>query len=180
MDVGSPGPEDVGLIIKQARELGYKGTFAMADAPNISEYADIAGWPAVEGFLGSPEYAKLTTPKGIEWQKAYKAKTDGDTATSPTFDYDSILLLAAAMQKAGTADPAAVRDALPTVTVEGAKGPVKFGGEAQLGIPHLMEMPINVVEVKNGKVVDVFNGWPNGAEPQSRGRVIASSVRVSV
>ncbi len=29
-----------------------------------------------------------------------------------------------------------------------------------------MEMPINVVEVKNGKVVDVFNGWPNGAEPQ--------------
>jgi branched-chain amino acid transport system substrate-binding protein len=160
MDVGSPGPEDVGLIIKQARELGYKGTFAMADAPNISEYADIAGWPAVEGFLGSPEYAKLTTEKGIAWQKAYKAKTDGDTATSPTFDYDSVMLLAAAMQKAGTADPAAVRDALPTVTVEGAKGQVKFGGADQLGIPHLMEMPINVVEVKNGKVVDVFNGWP--------------------
>jgi len=70
------------------------------------------------------------------------------------------------MQKAGTADPDAVRDALPTVTVEGAKGQVKFGGAAQLGIPHLMEMPINVVEVKNGKVVDVFNGWPAGAEPQ--------------
>jgi len=54
IDVGSPGPEDVGLIIKQSRELGYKGTFAMADAPNIAEYADIAGWDAVEGFLGSP------------------------------------------------------------------------------------------------------------------------------
>jgi branched-chain amino acid transport system substrate-binding protein len=160
IDVGSPGPEDVGLIIKQARELGYKGTFAMADAPNIAEYADIAGWDAVEGFLGSPEYSKLTTEKGIAWQKAYKAKTKGDTATSPTFDYDSILLLAAAMQKAGTADPEIVRDALTTVEVEGAKGPVKFGGADVLGIPHLMEMPINVVEVKNGEVVDVFNGWP--------------------
>jgi branched-chain amino acid transport system substrate-binding protein len=160
IDVGSPGPEDVGLIIKQARELGYKGTFAMADAPNIAEYADIAGWPAVEGFLGSPEYSKLTTPKGIAWQKAYKAKTQGDTATSPTFDYDSILLLAAAIEKAGTVDAAKVRDTLPTVTVEGAKGPVKFGGAEVLGIPHLMEMPINVVEVQNGKVVDVYNAWP--------------------
>jgi branched-chain amino acid transport system substrate-binding protein len=160
IDVGSPGPEDVGLIIKQARELGYKGTFAMADAPNISEYADIAGWPAVEGFLGSPEYSKLTTPMGMAWQKAYKAKTQGDTATSPTFDYDSILLLAAAIEKAGTVDPAVIKDTLPTVQVEGAKGPVKFGGTEVLGIPHLMEMPINVVQVKNGKVVDVYNGWP--------------------
>jgi len=46
------------------------------------------------------------------------------------------------------------------VTVEGAKGEVKFGGADVLGIPHLMEMPINVVEVKNGEVVDVYNGWP--------------------
>jgi branched-chain amino acid transport system substrate-binding protein len=160
IDVGSPGPEDVGLIIKQARELGYKGTFAMADAPNIAEYADIAGWDAVEGFLGSPEYSELTTEKGKAWQAAYKAKTDGDTATSPTFDYDSILLLAAAMTKAGSVDPEVVKDVLPTVQVEGAKGPVKFGGADVLGIPHLMEMPINVVEVQNGKVVDVYNGWP--------------------
>jgi len=160
IDVGSPGPEDVGVIIKQARELGYKGTFAMADAPNIAEYADIAGWDAVEGFLGSPEYSQLTTEKGMAWQKAYKDKTQGDTATSPTFDYDSILLLAAAIEKAGTIDPDVVRDTLPTVNVEGAKGPVKFGGADVLGIPHLMEMPINVVEVKNGEVVDVYNGWP--------------------
>jgi len=160
IDVGSPGPEDVGLIIKQARELGYKGTFAMADAPNIAEYADIAGWDAVEGFLGSPEYSQLTTEKGKAWQQAYKEKTKGDTATSPTFDYDAILLLAAAIEKAGTVDPEVVREVLPTVTVEGAKGEVKFGGADVLGIPHLMEMPINVVEVKNGEVVDVYNGWP--------------------
>jgi branched-chain amino acid transport system substrate-binding protein len=160
IDIGSPGPEDAGLIIKQARELGYKGTFAMADAPNIEEYAQIAGWKAVEGFLGSPEYAKLTTAKGIAWQQAYKAKTSGDTATSPTFDYDSILLLAAAITKAGTADPDAVNKTLPTIQVEGAKGPVRFGGADVLGIPHLMEIPINVVTVKDGKVVDVYNGWP--------------------
>jgi branched-chain amino acid transport system substrate-binding protein len=159
IDVGSPGPEDVGLIIKQARELGYKGTFAMADAPNISEYADIAGWDAVEGFLGAPEYSALTTERGKAWQKAYKAKTNGDTATSPTYDYDSILLLAAAIEKAGSVDPEVVRDVLPTVTVVGAKGEVKFGGEDVLGIPRLMEMPINVVQVKDGKVVDVYNGW---------------------
>jgi branched-chain amino acid transport system substrate-binding protein len=158
--VDSTGPEATGLLIKQARELGYKGTFAMADAPNIEEYAQIAGWKAVEGFLGAPEYAKLTTAKGIAWQKAYKAKTNGDTATSPTFDYDSILLLAAAITKAGTADPDKVNQVLPTVQVEGAKGPVQFGGTQVLGIPHLMELPINVVTVKGGKEVNVYKAWP--------------------
>ena len=165
IDVGSPGPEDVGLIIKQARELGYKGTFAMADAPNITEYADIAGWPAVEGFLGSPEYAKLTTAQGHDWQKAFKAKTKGDTATSPTFDYDSILLLAAAMQKAGTARPGGREGHPADREGRGRQGPgqVRRRDVARHPAPH--GVPINVVEVKNGKVVNVYNGGPTG-EPQ--------------
>jgi branched-chain amino acid transport system substrate-binding protein len=161
IDVGSPSPEAVGLIMKQAKELGYTGIFAMANAPSIAQYAEIAGWPALEGFLGSPENAELQTPLGKQWQKAFMAKTKGDTATWPTFDYDTILLLKAAIEKAGTVDPDAVNKVLPTVTVEGVKGPVQFGGAAVLGIPHLMEIKINVVEVQNGKIVDVYSAWPD-------------------
>ena len=29
-----------------------------------------------------------------------------------------------------------------------------------MGIPHLLERPINVVEVKNGEIVSVYSGWP--------------------
>ena len=74
IDVASPGPEDASLIIKQARELGYKGIFAHADAPNIDDYADVAGWDAVEGFLGAPVYTELTEV-GKAWQTDYMAKT---------------------------------------------------------------------------------------------------------
>jgi branched-chain amino acid transport system substrate-binding protein len=160
IDVGSPAPEKVGLIMKQAKELGYTGKWAMADAPSIKEYADIAGWDAMEGFIGAPEYAKMTTALGKHWQEAYMAKTKGDTATWPTYDYDTMLLLKAAIEKAGSVDPAAVNKALPTVKVEGCKGPIQYGGASVLGIAHLMESKINVVEVKSGAVVDVYNAWP--------------------
>ena len=116
---------------------------------------------AVEGFIGAPVYTELPTAVGKAWQTDYMAKTHGDTSTGPTADYDSILLLAAAIEKAGTVDPDAVNKVLPTVTVEGTTGETRFGGADVLGIPHLLERPINVVEVKNGKIVSVFSGWPS-------------------
>ena len=160
IDIASPGPEDASLIIKQARELGYKGMFAHADAPNIDDYAKVAGWEAVEGFLGAPVYTELTDV-GKAWQTDYMAKTQGDTSTGPTADYDSILLLAAAIEKAGTVDPDAVNKALPTVSVDGhhrrdevrrrrrARHPSSAGAAHQTSF-----------EVKNGKIVNVYNGWP--------------------
>jgi branched-chain amino acid transport system substrate-binding protein len=159
IDLASPAPEDAGLIIKQARELGYKGIFAHADAPNLDDYAAVAGWDALEGFIGAPVYVDLTEV-GKKWQKDYQAKTQGDTSTGPTADYDSVLLLAAAIEKAGSVDPEAVNKVLPTVSVQGTTGETHFGGADVLGIPHLLERPIQVVEVQNGKLVSVFSGWP--------------------
>jgi hypothetical protein len=97
---------------------------------------------------------------GQAWQKDYMAKTDGDTSTGPTADYDAVLLLAAAIEKAGSVEPDVVNPVLPTVTVEGTTGQTRYGGADVLGIPHLLERPINVVEVQNGKLVSVYNGWP--------------------
>jgi hypothetical protein len=71
------------------------------------------------------------------------------------------MLVAAAMQKAGSVDPNVVNKVLPTVSVTGTTGVAKFGGADVLGIPHLLERPIDVVEVKNGKIVSVFSGWPS-------------------
>jgi branched-chain amino acid transport system substrate-binding protein len=161
IDIASPGPEDAALIIKQAHELGYKGIFAHADAPDVHDYANVASWAAMEGFIGAPVYTSLPTETGKHWQTEYMAKTQGDKSTGPTADYDTMLLIAAAMKKAGSVDPEVVNRTLPTVTVEGTTGETRFGGEDVLGIPHLLERPINVVQVENGKVVSVFNGWPS-------------------
>jgi branched-chain amino acid transport system substrate-binding protein len=159
IDIAPMGPEDAALVIKQARELGYKGIFAHADAPNIDEYADVAGWDAIEGLVGCPVYLELSEV-GKAWQKQYMAKTDGDQSTGPTADYDTMLLLAAAMKKAQSVDPDKVNEALPTVSVAGTTGETHFGGQDVLGIAHLLERPIQVVEVQNGKLVSVYTGWP--------------------
>lgn len=159
IDIAPMGPEDAALLIKQARELGYEGIFAHADAPNIDEYADVASWEAIEGLVGCPVYLELSDV-GKKWQEDYMAKTDGDLSTGPTADYDSVLLLAAAIEKAQSVDPDAVNKMLPTVTVEGTTGETRFGGEDVLGIPHLLERPIQVVEVQGGELVSVFTGWP--------------------
>jgi len=160
IDVASPGPEDAALIIKQAHELGYKGIFAHADAPDVHDYASIAGWPAMEGFIGAPVYQTLPTATGKHWRVAYMKKTQGDKSTGPTADYDTMLLIAAAMKKAGSVDPDVVNKALPTVTVEGTTGLTRFGGADVLGIPHLLERPITVIQVNDGKVATVYSGWP--------------------
>jgi branched-chain amino acid transport system substrate-binding protein len=159
IDIAPMGPEDAALVIKQSRELGYKGIFAHADAPNIDEYGDVAGWKAIEGLVGCPVYLGLSAV-GKAWQKQYEAKTNGDQSTGPTADYDSMLLLAAAMKKAQSIDPDVVNKTLPTVSVEGTTGLTRFGGKDVLGIAHLLERPIQVVEVQNGKLVSVYTGWP--------------------
>ncbi len=82
IDIASPGPEAASLIIKQAHELGYKGIFAHADAPNIDDYAKVAGWKALEGFLGAPVYTELSAV-GKTWQTDYMKKTQGDKSTGP-------------------------------------------------------------------------------------------------
>ena len=111
------------------------------------------------GYVGQTLHEMRRTT-GKHWRVAYMKKTQGDKSTGPTADYDTMLLIVAAMKKAGSVDPDVVNKALPTVSVEGTTGETKFGGADVLGIPHLLERPINVVQVSDGKVKSVFIGWP--------------------
>ena len=92
-----------GPMIKQARELGIKATFAFGDGACTGEMTKLGG-AAAEGLICS-QAGIPTQMASKSFQDAFKAKF-GEVKQYAPFYYDAANLLIAAMQKADSTDPA--------------------------------------------------------------------------
>ena len=110
--VGGPS-EPTGLVVKQARELGFKGGFIVMDQAKLDEMAKVTGGlPALEGAIGVMPVTLDTrlgpTTFAAAYRKAYGA--DKDPTTESSYNYAMTYALAGAMKLAGTTtDAAAIR-----------------------------------------------------------------------
>jgi branched-chain amino acid transport system substrate-binding protein len=112
---------DVGLMVRQARDQGYKADFISADALNTAEFWSISG-PAGEGvrYSDGASAVNLDSAKAVvEKFRAGNYEPEGYTLNS----YAAIQAWAAAANIAKSTDGAAVADALhgnkiPTVLGE--------------------------------------------------------------
>ncbi|MEN9674260.1 MAG: hypothetical protein RIS76_156 [Verrucomicrobiota bacterium] len=104
---------EAGLIVAQARQLGITLPVFGGDGWEAPELIQIAG-PALENTFYSTHYSpEADDPMVKAFVKAYQAKYDGQTPDAmAALGYDSALVLADAMKRAGSTDPAKVRDAL--------------------------------------------------------------------
>lgn len=102
------------LLIKQARELGIDSKFLGGDTWEAPEFIEIGG-DAVEGVAFSTHYteeAPVTEVSG-EFLNAYKNKYGGKEANAfAALGFDAYLVARDAIERAGSADPKAIRDAL--------------------------------------------------------------------
>lgn len=151
-DGNSPG--DVGLMVKQMRQAGFRGTLIQIGGPGIDEVIQIAG-PHAEGYL-SYDVFDWSTPGGQKLQAAYEKKYGKGiiNAQMPAF-YHATLLLAEAIKRAGTLDTDKVRAALEKTDGfdAGLYGPIKWTGEETYGVRHQILLPYFVSEVKNGQII---------------------------
>ena len=151
-DGNSPG--DVGLMVKQMRQAGFRGTLIQIGGPGIDEVIQIAG-PYAEGYL-SYDVFDWSTPGGQKLQAAYEKKYGKGiiNAQMPAF-YHATLLLAEAIKRAGTLDTDKVRAALEKTDGfdAGLYGPIKWTGEETYGVRHQILLPYFVSEVKNGQII---------------------------
>jgi len=112
-----------GPILKQARELGIKSTFAFGDGSCTNEMFKLAG-DAANGLVcsqaGLPAAAATK-----EFNDAFKAKF-GDVKQYAPYFYDGALAVVEAMKKANSADPAKFGPELFNVSFMGATGKVEF------------------------------------------------------
>ena len=139
----------VGLIIKQARELGFKGRFIHIGQVDTSVVANIAGKANVEGmwvhgFVQSPLPEKVKA-----WQARYTEKYGEWNATSIDFANPAFAFVAA-VKHAQSLDPKKIGEALHTVEFENLWGKAHFGGKDYYGIANQIIYSMPFSEVKDG------------------------------
>ena len=120
--------QEVGLIVKQARELGMNMPIAGGDGWDSAKMPEIAGAAALNNTyfssLQSPEDSSDINKNFVAaYEKAYGQKPDVFAALS----YDSALLVAEAIKNAGSTEPAKISEAMAKINgFSGVSGSVTF------------------------------------------------------
>lgn len=112
-----------GLMVKQAREVGFKAQFAFGDGACTDEMAGLAG-AAGEG-LACSQAGLPASAASKEFLDAFNAKY-GPTKLYAPFFYDATNVVIAAMQKADSVDPAKFMPEMYKVSMTGATGKIEF------------------------------------------------------
>ena len=139
----------VGLIIKQARELGFKGRFIHIGQVDTSVVANIAGKANVEG-MWVHGYVQSPLPEKVKsWQARYTKKYGEWNATSIDFTNPAFAFVAA-VKKAQSLDPKKIGEAMRTVEFDNLWGKAHFGGKDYYGVGNQIIYPMPFSEVKDG------------------------------
>ena len=137
---------EVGLIVLQARQLGITCPIFGGDGWESSSLVPIGG-KALEGCYFSTHYSPESTSPAVQnFVKSYKAKYHQTPDAMAALGYDSAMILADAMKRAGTTDPAKVRDALAaTKDFHGVTGDISIDANRNASKPAV------ILTIKNGE-----------------------------
>jgi len=117
---------DVGLICKQARALGYTGFFLGSDGWDSPVLVEVGG-DAVEGGFFTNHFSKDDTrPEVQAFVKDYTAKFGAPPDALAALAYDAANLMFDAINRAKSTDGTAIRDALKVANFKAVSGTIKF------------------------------------------------------
>ncbi len=147
------------IIMKQARELGAKFRLMGADAMDNPDTLKLGG-KAAEGFLHTtfpydPAMPNMS-PAAKRFTEAWKAAyPDKETNVNGALGYNTYFLILDAIKRANSADPKAIAKAL----AETKNLPTALG-MLTINKTHDAEMPVGIIEYKDGKRVYVGEVTP--------------------
>lgn len=152
IDTNASPTGTVGLIAKQARELGYKGYFISSTAVlEAKALVGIAGKGAdniVAYRIWSGPPTKLYQELAERHEKKYKEATLGTVWEA----YAATRWVVEAVVKAGTFDTRKVADQLAGSSFQfHPYGPATWGGEKSHGVRRQIQTPLPASIIKNGK-----------------------------
>ena len=138
--------EEVGLIIKQARELGLNVPVLGADGFDSPKLLEIAGAQALENVYYSNHYTSSdTTPEVVKFKEAFNKKNGKDPDAFNALGYDMAYMVADAIKRAGAADPVKLKDAL--AATKDFKG---ITGNLTMDAFHNPIKAVTILKVENG------------------------------
>ena len=122
---GGMDPQGVPMV-KQLRALGMKTQFMMGDGGYTPKLIELAG-AAVEGAYASlPGVPLDNMPSGRDFAKRYEARFHQPIQLYAPYCYDAVNVMIAAMQKAGSADPAKYLPEVGKVELDGVTAKIGF------------------------------------------------------
>lgn len=138
---------EAGLIVRQARQLGFTVPLFGGDGWEAPELIQIGG-EALEGCYYSTHYSpEDQSPAVQEFVKKFKAKNKGEVPDAmAALGYDSAMVLADAIKRAGTTESAKLRDAIAAT-----KDFVGVTGKTSLDTNRNATKPAVILEIKDGK-----------------------------
>jgi branched-chain amino acid transport system substrate-binding protein len=157
VDFSGAPPGDQALMVKQMRELGYKGKTFASTTIDPAEFCKIAGVQNSEGHISNTHdlLGAYTTEGQKKYYDAYVALY-GQPFDPVTPKYHVYLdILVQAIEKAGSLDPTKVMGVMEkTEEWQTIFGGSKFGGKEHYGIKRQIVTPVYISEVNNGKLVN--------------------------
>jgi len=136
---------EVGLIARQARELGLTYPLFGGDGWEAPELIQIGG-AAVEGCYYSTHYSpEVKDPAVQKFVASFKAKYGSVPDAMAALGYDSAMLLADAMKRANSTDGPKVRD-----TLAATKDFPGIAGKITIDANRDAQKPLVILEVTNG------------------------------
>jgi branched-chain amino acid transport system substrate-binding protein len=138
---------EVGLIALQARQLGLNVPLFGGDGWESKVLVSIGG-AALEGDYFSTHYTPSDTSPAVQaFVKNYKDKYGDEPDSMAALGYDSAMILADAIKRAGATDGPKVRDALAaTKNFPGISGVITIDENRDASKPAV------IVTIKNGEI----------------------------
>ena len=141
--------EEVGLIVKQARELGMTMPLLGGDGWDSPKLTEIAGAAALkDGFFSNHYSPEDKDPRVVKFVESYKKEYNQVPDALAALGYDAALMVVDAIKRANSAEPVKIRDALTqTKDLQGVTGKISLNAE------HDPVKSAVVIEMKEGKQV---------------------------
>lgn len=138
---------EAALITKQARELGLTIPLFGGDGWEAPQLIEIGG-AAIEGTYYSTHYSpENKTPAVVEFVKKFQARWDGEIPDAmAALGYDSALVLADAIKRAGSTEGAKIRAALAAT-----KDFVGVTGKTNIDANRNASKSAVIITIKDGK-----------------------------
>ena len=138
--------QEVGMIVKQAREIGITVPILGADGWDSAKLPEIAGAEALNNTFFSNHYSPDdNSPEIKNFVEAYKAEYGQVPDAFAALSYDATMMIIEAIKRAGVEDSVKVKDELAkTKEYQGVSGSITLDEK------HNAVKGVVIIEMKNG------------------------------
>lgn len=143
---------EIGLVVKQAREMGISVPMVGGDGMGSPKLAQIAGKKNASNIYYTTHFStKSKEPQVVKFMKAYKAKYGEEPATFTSLAYDSVNMVVEAAKKEGEVSSSAVQKGL--ASMKNFKG---VTGNINMDSKHNPQKSVVVEEMEKGAVTKAY------------------------